>query len=143
MSNGNRGTNTSSAGLPAEKSTIKSYRDLKVSEQAMDLTVECYKLTQRFPKTEVFGIVSQIRRSASSVPANIAEGHGREGRAYFIQFLRVAQGSLKELETHLLLSARVGFLDDGESGPVLRRCSDVGKMLRGLIRALDARTGRR
>lgn len=91
----------------------------------------------------MFGIVSQIRRSASSVPANIAEGHGREGRAQFVQFLRVAQGSLKELETHLLLSVRVGFLQDEESGPLLRRCTDVGKMLRGLIRALDARTGER
>ena len=89
----------------------------------------------------MFGIVSQIRRSASSVPANIAEGHGREGRAQFLQFLRVAQGSLKELETHLLLSARVGFLRDKESDPILRRCADVGKMLRGLIRALDARAG--
>ena len=69
--------------------------------------------------------------------------HGREGRAHFVQFLRVAQGSLKELETHLLLSNRVGFLQDKESGPVLLRCADVGKMLRGLIRALDARTGQR
>ena len=109
----------------------------------MDVAVECYKLTQRFPRTEMFGIVSQIRRSASSVPANIAEGHGREGRAHFVQFLRVAQGSLKELETHLILSARVGFLQDEESGPMLRRCADVGKMLRGLIRALEARTGQR
>jgi four helix bundle protein len=74
----------------------------------------------------MFGIVSQIRRSASSVPANIAEGHGRRGRAYFVQFLRVAQGSLKELETHLHLSVRLGFLQDEESVAVLRRCSDVG-----------------
>lgn len=133
----------SSAGTFRGKSAIKSYRDLEVWQQAMDLAVEYYKLTQRFPKTEMFGIVSQIRRSASSVPANIAEGHGREGRPHFIQFLRVAQGSLKELETHLLLSARVGFLQDEESSTILRRCADVGKMLRGLIRALDARTSRR
>ncbi len=109
----------------------------------MDLAVECYKVTQRFPKTEMFGIVSQIRRSASWVPANIAEGHGREGRPHFVQFLRVAQGSLKELETHLILSPRVGFLNGEESGPILRRCADVGKMLRGLIRALEARTSPR
>ena len=141
MSNSNRGTNASAVGPPARKAIIKSYRDLEVWQQAMDLAVECYKVTQRFPRTEMFGIVSQIRRSASSVPANIAEGHGREGRAQFLQFLRVAQGSLKELETHLLLSARVGFLQDKESDRVLRRCADVGKMLRGLIRALDARAG--
>ena len=141
MSNSNRGTNASAVGPPARKAIIKSYRDLEVWQQAMDLAVECYKVTQRFPRTEMFGIVSQIRRSASSVPANIAEGHGREGRAQFLQFLRVAQGSLKELETHLLLSARVGFLQDKESDPILRRCADVGKMLRGLIRALDARAG--
>ena len=140
MQNGNH---ASSARPPAAKSTIKSYRDLEVWQQAMDLAIECYKVTQRFPKAEIFGIVSQIRRSASSVPANIAEGHGREGRAHFVQFLRFAQGSLKELETHLLLSARVGFLQEKEIDPMLQRCADVGKMLRGLIRALDARTSQR
>lgn len=132
-----------SARTSGEKPTIKSYQDLQVWQQAMDLAVECYKLTQRFPRAEIFGIVSQVRRSASSVPANIAEGHGREGRAHFVQFLRIAQGSLKELETHLLLSARVGFLQEKDSDPILRRCGDVGKMLRGLIRALEARTDQR
>lgn len=142
VNNSNRGTNTSSAGPPRKKSPIKSYRALEVWQQAMDLAVECYKLTQRFPKTKTFGIVSQIRRSASSVPANTAEGR-REGRAHFVQYLRVAQGSLKELETHLLLPVRAGFLQDKEGGPILRRCADVGKMLRGLVRALDPRTGQR
>ena len=82
-------------------------------------------------------MTSQVRRSASSVAANIAEGHGREGTTQFVQFLRVAQGSLKELETHLLLCERVALLDKSTSGPLLARCDEVGRMLRSLIRKLQ------
>jgi len=73
----------------------------------MNLAEVCYQVTRTFPKEEMYGMVSQIRRSAASIPANIAEGYGREYRAEYIQFLRTAQGSLKELETHLILSVRV------------------------------------
>ena len=89
-------------------SGIQSYRDLKVWQQAMDLAEKCYRLTRQFPKDELYGMTSQVRRSAASVAANIAEGHGRNSRGEYIQFLRVAQGSLKELETHLILAVRVG-----------------------------------
>jgi four helix bundle protein len=82
---------------------IKSYRDLRVWQDSMTLAESCYQLTGNFPREEMFGLTSQIRRSASSVAANIAEGHGREHTRSFIQQLRIAQGSLKELETHLLL----------------------------------------
>jgi four helix bundle protein len=75
----------------------------------MTLAESCYLLTGNFPREEMFGLTSQIRRSAASIPANVAEGHGRENTASFIQQLRVAQGSLKELETHLLLAERVGI----------------------------------
>lgn len=130
-------SHASLARTPAEKPTIKSYRDLQVWQQAMDLAVECYKLTQRFPKAEIFGIVSQIRRSAASVAANIAEGHGRNSRGEYIQFLRVAQGSLKELETHLILTARVGLVSDAATAQVLEQSEGLGKMLRALIRSLE------
>jgi four helix bundle protein len=91
---------------------LESYRELRVWQGGMDLEVECYQLTKGFPKDELFHLTSQIRRAASSIPANIAEGYGRGHRGEYIQFLRISQGSLKELETHLLLSARVGIVPD-------------------------------
>ncbi len=81
--------------------TIKSYRDLEVWNVAMDLAASCYTLTRLFPKDELYGMTSQIRRAAASIPANIAEGHGREHTKEFLNHLSVARGSLMELETHL------------------------------------------
>ena len=105
----------------------------------MTLAAECYSITRKFPREELFGLTSQIRRSAGSIPANIAEGHGRENTGAFIQFLRIAQGSTKELETHFILAERVGLLDKEMAEPVLERCGDVGKMLRSLIRSLQGK----
>jgi len=127
-----------SAGPP-----IKSYRDLRVWQESMTLAVECYQLTRAFPKEEMFGLSSQIRRSAASIPANIAEGHGRENTQSFIQYLRIAQGSLKELETHLLLAERVGLIVKENTEAVLRRCEAIGKMIRLLIRALQQNAKKR
>src|SRR6266567_6684071 len=118
-------------------STIHSYRDLKVWQQAMELAKECYILTRQFPKDELFGMTSQIRRSAASIPANIAEGNGRENRGEYIHSLRIAQGSLKELETHLLLSEQIGLTPPESVKQILDRCEAVGKMLRALIRSLQ------
>jgi len=106
----------------------------------MVLAEQVYRVTASFPKEEMYGLVSQIRRSAVSIPANIAEGHGRETSAVFIQFLRVAQGSLKELETHLILAARVGFLPATTENETLDRCDSLGRMIRSLIRALLTRS---
>jgi len=119
--------------------SIQSYRDLRVWQQAMDLAESCYRLTRGFPRKELYGAVTQMRRSAASVPANIAEGNGRENRGEYIQFLRIAQGSLKELETHALLAQRVGFADREDVAPLLSRCEAVGKMLRALIRSLQSK----
>jgi four helix bundle protein len=127
-----------SAGPP-----IKSYRDLRVWQESMTLAVECYQLTRAFPKEEMFGLSSQIRRSAASIPANIAEGHGRENTQSFIQYLRIAQGSLKELETHLLLAERVGLIVKENIEAVLRRCEAIGEMIRLLIRALQQNAKKR
>jgi len=118
---------------------ISSYRDLKVWQDAMALAEACYVMTRSFPREELFGLTSQIRRSATSIPANIAEGHGREHTRSFIQGLRIAQGSLKELETHLLISQRVGLAGEAEVSPALKRAEEIGKMLRGLIRSLLAK----
>jgi four helix bundle protein len=116
---------------------VGSYRDLRVWKEAMDLAVQCYAWTKDFPKEETFGLVAQIRRAASSVPANIAEGYGRESTGSYAQFLRTAQGSLKELETHLLLATRVGLMPEAKSDPLVQQSDVVGRMLRGLIRSIE------
>lgn len=115
-----------------------SYRDLLVWQQAMDLASATYAATKAWPKEELFGLTSQVRRSAISVPSNIAEGYGREVRGSYQQFLRVAQGSLKELETQLLLAERVGIAPTSTIQPLLESAESVGKLLRLLIRKLSA-----
>ena len=95
------------------------------------------ELAEHSPKKKFTAFTSQMRRAAVSVAANIAEGHGRDGRGEFVQFLRVAQGSLKELETHLLLSQRVELAPAKTVEPILGRCEATGKMLRALIRSLQ------
>jgi four helix bundle protein len=98
-------------------------------------------LSRSFPKEEIFGFTSQIKRAAASIPANIAEGHGRENTRSFVQYLRIAQGSLKELETHLLLAVKVGILTRADGETVIMQCDAIGKMLRSLIRSLQRREG--
>jgi four helix bundle protein len=120
---------------------INSYRDLRVWQDAMTIAQDCYALTGRFPRQEAFGMTSQIRRSAASVAANIAEGHGRENTGSFVQFLRMAQGSLKELETHLILTIRVGLGTRDGTEAVIGRCEALGRQLRALIRSLQRRAG--
>jgi four helix bundle protein len=105
----------------------------------MALAKAGYLLTRSFPREEQFGLTSQIRRAAVSIPANIAEGHGRESTGDYIKFLRIAQGSLKELETHMLLASEVDICSEQEIGPLLVQTDQLGKMLRALIRALQAR----
>jgi four helix bundle protein len=113
-----------------------------VWQEAMTLAEACYRLTAKFPRDELFGLTSQVRRAAASVPANIAEGHGRENTGNFVQHLRISQGSLKELETHLLLAERVGILPIIELQPVLAQYEGLGKMLRALIRSLQDKSAK-
>jgi four helix bundle protein len=120
-------------------SAIKSHKDLDVWQLAMRLAEQCYAATKAFPRDEMFGQTAQIRRAAVSIAANIAEGFGRESTGAFIQFLRVAQGSQKELEPHLLLSERVQLLPPEGCAPLLRDTESVGRMLRNLIRSLESR----
>lgn len=119
---------------------VRSYRDLDVWNVGVELAVACYALTQQFPSEEKFGLTSQIRRAASSIPANVAEGYGRESGQEFMRFCRVAQGSTKELETHLIVATRVGVANPDDVDVVLEECDRVGRMLRGLIRALQERS---
>src|SRR5882762_7215179 len=103
----------------------------------MTLAESCYRLTRQFPRDELFGLTSQIRRAAGSVPANIAEGHGRDNTGNFVQHLRISQGSLKALETHLLLAQRVGIVSEADLQAALVQCEGWGKMVRALIRSLQ------
>jgi four helix bundle protein len=118
---------------------IHGYRDLNVWQKAIDLSVACYRATSSFPRQEIYGMTNQIRRAATSVAANIAEGHGREHTRTFVQFLRISQGSLKELETHLVIAEQVGLLPSHQNQPLRRTADDLGRMLRSLIRALEKR----
>jgi four helix bundle protein len=103
----------------------------------MDIAVAAYELTKNMPPAEMYGMVSQMRRASASIPANIAEGYGRESKGAYLNFLRVAQGSLKELETHFILSERVGLLGTDQTNTILQSCDELGRMLRGLIRSID------
>lgn len=113
---------------------------MKVWQLAIDLAERSYDLTRDFPRDEMFGLTSQIRRSSVSIAANIAEGHGRQTTNAFVQFLRIAQGSLKELETLLIIATRTRTADHGAVAPLLDSADELGRMLRGLIRSLLAKT---
>ncbi len=128
------------SGYPDRGRQVRSYRDLRVWQLSIELAVECYEATKTYPPSEIYGLTSQIKRSATSIAANISEGYGRENRGSYLQFLRIAQGSLKELETHLIVSQRLGFLDSAIEEKLLSRTEDVGKMLRALIRSLEKAT---
>jgi four helix bundle protein len=116
--------------------TFKSYRDLEVWQKAMDLVVECYRITNKFPRSELYGLTSQLRRAAVSVPSNIAEGRERQHTKEFVQHLAIAYGSLAELETHLQIAQRLNYLDSRQVRQVLEKTSEVGRMLNGLRRSL-------
>lgn len=115
---------------------IQSYRDLLVWQKSMDLVVECYGITQAFPESERFGLSSQLQRAAVSVPANIAEGRGRGHLKEFLRHLGIAFGSLAELETHLEIARRLGFVSPKGADLIARHSDEIGKMLTGLRTSL-------
>ena len=116
-----------------------TYQDLKVWQRAMELAESCYVGTRDFPKEEIYGLTSQMRRAAASVAANIAEGYGRESRGDFLRFLRTAQRSLKELETYVILCRRIAVGSEETLTRIGRECEEVGKMLRAFMRYLQGR----
>ena len=116
---------------------IQSYEDLEVWQLGMTLAEDCYKLTATFPREETYGLTAQIRRAAVSIPANIAEGYGRNQTGNFLHFLRIAQGSVRELETHLLLTSRLKVAGAEKVTPCRGTAIRVSKMLRALIRSIE------
>jgi four helix bundle protein len=115
---------------------VRSYRDLIAWQKAMDLVTNVYRITNHFPREEVYGLVSQLRRAAVSVPSNIAEGHARASTGEFRQFLGHALGSLVEIETQISIAERLSYVDPEEAGAPFQRTTEIGKILQGLQKSL-------
>lgn len=115
----------------------RSYRDLVAWQKAMVLVEGVYRETVSWPADERFGLTSQIRRAVVSVPANIAEGSGRNGPAELRRFLSIAHGSLCEVQTHLEIAVRLGFIAPASSEPLLEQGEEISRIINGLIRSLD------
>ncbi|MEX2270049.1 MAG: four helix bundle protein [Vicinamibacterales bacterium] len=116
--------------------SVKDYSQLETWQRAMDLAEAVYAATRGYPKDEMYGLTSQTRRSAVSVPSNIAEGQGRGSSRDFVRFLAVARGSLCELETQLLLGGRLKYMDQASVSTLLKQAATVGRLINGLIRSV-------
>ena len=108
------------------------YRDLRAWQQAMGLVTEIYKVTRAFPRHEIYGLVSQIRRAAVSIPSNLAERHGRDSKNEFRQFIGQARGSLSEVETQIEIARNLGYIDAELANDLMAEAGAVGRMLTGL-----------
>ena len=117
-------------------STVKSYRDLIVWQKSIELVERVYFCTRLFPKEEIYGIVSQMRKAAVSIASNIAEGHGRHSTGEYCHFLGISRGSLYELETQLIVSNKVGYLSEMEFNSMLETCEEISRLLNGLLKSL-------
>lgn len=113
---------------------MKTHKDLEVWQKAMAFVTDVYYQTGNFPKEEMYGLVSQLRRSAISIPSNIAEGAARQSNKEYIQFLYVALGSLMELDTQLCIAKNLNFLSDENVNDLQTKADEIGKMLNGLIK---------
>ncbi len=116
---------------------MKTFRDLKVWNKAHELVLEIYKITKSFPNEEKFGLVAQLRRSASSIPANIVEGFKRRSKRDYAHFLNLADASLEETKYHIILSKDLGYINNGDIDRLNCICDEVGKMLYGLQNKLN------
>jgi len=117
---------------------MKDFRDLQVWAKSHALTLTVYRATSSFPKEELYGLTSQMRRSSASIPANIAEGCGRRGNGEFHRFLQISTGSASELEYHILLARDLGFLAQGDFESLTGQVQEVKKMLAGLIKRVES-----
>ncbi len=118
---------------------ISQFRELRAWQLGMDLTEQVYLLTNSFPKPEIYGLTSQIRRSAVSIPSNLAEGHGRASTKEFLQFIAIACGSICELETQILLSHRLNYIETEDLDKIFPLLIETNKTIRGLQKALRKR----
>lgn len=120
----------------------RSYKDLVAWQKSMDLVTATYRATAEFPKDELFGLTSQLRRAAVSIPSNIAEGQGRLSEKEFRYFLGQARGSLMEVETQLQIAENLGYLQKEQTAIVLQSCAEVGRILNGLLASVTGNRNR-
>ncbi|AFZ51561.1 four helix bundle protein [Dactylococcopsis salina] len=118
-------------------SEIKDFKDLIIWQKGMEIAEQCYFVTKKFPKEELYGMVLQVRKSSSSIPANISEGYGRRASGDYKRFLNIAQGSVNETETHLLLSARVGLCTLKDMEIIINNLKEETRMISALIKKLN------
>jgi four helix bundle protein len=118
------------------EASMDNYKQLIVWQRSMDLAADIYRWTSSLPKHELYGLSSQLQRSAVSIPANIAEGHGRSTTKEYLRFLSIARGSLAELETELLLAKRIGYGDSNAAEKLFKQIEEISRLLRGLQKAL-------
>lgn len=116
---------------------MAGYRELKVWQLGVELSLGVYRLTAEFPKSELYGLTSQLRRAAVSIPSNIAEGHARKTRREMQRFANIAKGSLAELETQLIIAGKLGFVADDVLRDMLDKAEQESRMLSGLLRSLN------
>src|SRR5882724_2831720 len=116
---------------------LKNYQELIAWQKSMDLVKEVYKSSREFPREEVYGLASQVRRASVSIPSNIAEGQGRKTTADFLRHLSIAYGSLREVETQIMIARRLKYIVKGKVESVLSRAGEVGRLLNGLMASLD------
>ena len=121
------------------ESGARNYRDLVAWQRAMDLVEVVYRLARRLPSDELYGLISQVRRAAASVPSNIAEGEGRNSPNDFARFLGYANGSLREVETQLFIAVRVNYLTTEDISAAINLAEETGRIINGLIRSLQQR----
>lgn len=122
-----------------EKPSVRSFRDLIVWQRAMELAVECHQVAARLPPGSLRALRDQMQRCSSSIPANIAEGNGRQQLGEYLRYLSIASGSLSELQTHIELAIRLHLISDADSVRARSLAEEVSRMLRALIKALDKR----
>jgi four helix bundle protein len=118
-------------------SEIRNFKDLQIWQRGMDIAEQCYFLTKKFPKEELYGLTQQIRRASTSIPANIAEGYGRRSSGDYIRFLNISQGSINELETHLLVAVRVELCTSKDIELIIQYLHEETRMIISLIRKLQ------
>jgi four helix bundle protein len=116
---------------------VKNYQELIVWQKAMDLVEDVYRSSKDFPREEIYGLTSQIRRAAVSIPSNIAEGQGRRTTADFLRHLSIAYGSLRECETQILIARRLKYIAQARLEEVMSRAGEVGRLLNGLMASLS------
>ncbi len=120
-----------------QNTTINSYKDLQVWQKSIDVVVETYRLTKKFPASEQYALTSQVQRAAVSIPANIAEGYGRNTQREYTHFLRIAGGSLAELEALLTIAGKLTYIQPQECSKIERQLSEVARMLYALRRSIS------